>query len=113
MEQVVSLLIKQNTGSIGLFSIKEDPKVNLGNCRQVYTLKAELFLLDCIQVVRSFQGKGYGTECITAILIEHPKSNYGVVQIKAWIDTRNLYLPQLVERIGMTQVEFIEKERSF
>ena len=40
------------------------------------------------KVGSSFQGKGYATEGVTA-MIEHLKSNYGVVQIKAWIDTRN------------------------
>ena len=64
------------------------------------------------KVGSSFQRKGYATEGVTT-MIEHLKSNYGVVQIKAWIDTRNQPSIQLVERIGMTQVEFIEKADHF
>ena len=64
------------------------------------------------KVGRSFQGKGYATEGVTA-MIEHLKSNYGVVQIKAWIDTRNQPSIKLVERIGMTQVDFIAKADHF
>jgi RimJ/RimL family protein N-acetyltransferase len=64
------------------------------------------------KVGSSFQGKGYATEGVIA-MIEHLKRNYGVIQIKAWIDTRNQPSIKLVERIGMTQVEFIEKADHF
>jgi RimJ/RimL family protein N-acetyltransferase len=64
------------------------------------------------KVGSSFQRRGYATEGVIA-MIEHLKSNYDVVQIKAWIDTRNQPSIKLVERIGMTQVEFIAKADHF
>ena len=64
------------------------------------------------KVGSSFQRNGYATEGVTT-MIEHLKRNYGVIQIKAWIDTRNRPSIKLVERIGMTRVEFIAKADCF
>ena len=67
----VSLLIKPNTGSIGLFLQKEDQ-------RAIEELQAGVHIESKVasiayKVGRSFQGKGYATEGVTA-MIEHLKS---------------------------------------
>ena len=64
------------------------------------------------KVGTSFQRKGYATEAVTA-MIEHLKLHYKVSQIKAWIDTRNQPSIKLAERIGMSQIEIIEKADHF
>ena len=61
---------------------------------------------------RNFQGRGYGTESVRAML-EHCQSHYGVQCFKAWIDTRNGASIRLVQKLGMKQVEFIEKADHF
>ena len=59
-----------------------------------------------------FQGQGYGTEAVKALL-SHCKNKYGVVVFKAWIDTRNASSIRLVEKLGMEQIEMIEKADHF
>ena len=59
-----------------------------------------------------FQGKGYGTESVQALLT-HCKNKYGVLVFKAWIDTRNVSSIRLVEKLGMERIEFIEKADHF
>ena len=64
------------------------------------------------KVGTSYQRKGYGTESVIA-MIEHLRTDYGVTQIKAWIDTRNVPSISLVEKIGMKQIQYIEKADHF
>ena len=59
-----------------------------------------------------FQGQGYGTEAVRS-MIHHLKENYQVCRVKAWIDTRNSASIRLVEKVGMKQVEYIEKADHF
>ena len=59
-----------------------------------------------------FQGLGYGTEGVEG-LITHCHQHYGVLMFKAWIDTRNAASIRLVQKIGMRQVELIEKADHF
>ena len=58
------------------------------------------------------QGKGYGTEAVRALL-NHCQEVYGVSCFKAWIDTRNAASIRLVEKVGMHEIEFIEKADHF
>ena len=58
------------------------------------------------------QNKGYATEAVQA-LIHYLKDQYQITQVKAWIDTRNAASIRLVEKVGMQQVEFIEKADHF
>lgn len=60
----------------------------------------------------AFQGKGYGTEAVQA-MIDHCKNHYQVRRFKAWIDTRNASSIRLVQKLGMQQVEMIEKADHF
>ena len=60
----------------------------------------------------AFQGKGYGTEAVQA-LIQHCRIHYGVRVFKAWIDTRNTASIRLVQTLGMEQIEYIEKADHF
>ena len=59
-----------------------------------------------------FQKKGYATEAVSS-LIDFLKKEYQVNQVKAWIDTRNIPSIRLVERLGLTRIELIEKADHF
>ena len=59
-----------------------------------------------------FQSKGYGTEVVHALLA-HCKNHYGVQRFKAWIDTRNVASIRLVQKVGMKQIECVEKADHF
>ena len=59
-----------------------------------------------------FQGQGLGTEA-TGALIDHLRTHYAVKRVKAWIDTRNASSIRLVEKLGLEQIEFLEKADHF
>ena len=62
-------------------------------------------------ITTSCQKRGLGAEALGA-LINHLQTHYDVRVIKAWIDTRNRASIRLVERLGLSQIEFI-KEADF
>ncbi len=59
-----------------------------------------------------FQGKGYGTEAVKALL-DHCHTEYSVQVFKAWIDTRNIASLRLVQKIGMNKVDFLQNADHF
>ena len=63
-------------------------------------------------ITTSCQKRGLGTEALSA-LINHLQTDYDVRVIKAWIDVRNRASIRLVERLGLSQVEFIQEADFF
>ena len=64
------------------------------------------------KVGTDYQRKGYATESVTAMIL-HLQNNYNVTQIKSLVDTRNVPSISLVEKLGMKQIQYIEKTDHF
>jgi RimJ/RimL family protein N-acetyltransferase len=58
-------------------------------------------------VARSFQGKGFATEAMSAVF-DLLKTEFAVKEVKAWSDTRNIASHKLAKKLGMNQIQVVQ-----